>query len=100
MILETFMTEGYTAEFTYEDINRDSFSFPLNADNFEAAAVEVVEELKTRGVITEDSMSGRIKNPEGKYYEIFRGDWLVDIKTGKLKTGKKPDSLEGKLNQD
>jgi ribosomal protein S8 len=93
MILESFMTEGYVAEFTYEDINRDSFRFPLEADNFEAAAVEAVEEIKTRGIIIEDKMIGRIKNPEGEYYEIFSGNWLVDFKTGK-----QLDSLEGKLD--
>lgn len=99
MILGSFMTdyttetEGYVAEFTYENINKDDFSFPLEADNFEAAAVEAVEEIKTRGIITEDKMVGRIKNPEGKYYEIFRGKWLVNFKTGK-----KLDSLEEKLN--
>jgi hypothetical protein len=87
------MTEGYVAEFTYEDINRDNFSFPLNADNFEAAAVEAVEEIKTRGIITEDKMVGRIKNPEGEYYEIFRRDWLIDSKTGKQLS-----DLEEKLN--
>ena len=93
MILESFMTEKYVAEFTYEDINRDNFSFPLNADNFEAAAVEAVEEIKTRGIITEDKMIGRIKNLEGEYYEIFRRDWLINTKTGK-----QLDSLEGKLD--
>jgi len=93
MILESFMTEKYIAEFTYEDINRDNFSFPLNADNFEAAAVEAVEEIKTRGIITEDKMIGRIKNLEGEYYEIFRRDWLINTKTGK-----QLDSLEEKLN--
>jgi len=93
MILESFMTEKYVAEFTYEDINRDNFSFPLNADNFEAAAVEAVEEIKTRGIITEDKMIGRIKNLEGEYYEIFRRDWLINTKTGK-----QLDSLEEKLN--
>jgi len=93
MILESFMNEKYVAEFTYEDINRDNFSFPLNADNFEAAAVEAVEEIKTRGIITEDKMIGRIKNLEGEYYEIFRRDWLINTKTGK-----QLDSLEGKLD--
>ena len=83
----------YNVEFTYENINKDGFSFPVEADNFEEAAVEAIEELKTRGIITEDKMVGRIKNPEGKYYEIFRGDWLVNFKTGK-----KLDSLEGRLD--
>lgn len=94
MILETFMTEEYTAEFAYEDPNKKGFSFPLEVNNFEAAAVKAIEELKIRGVITENSMTGRIKNPEGQYYEIFRGDWLVDFKTGE-----KLSDLEGKLNQ-
>jgi hypothetical protein len=87
-------TEEYTVEFTYENINKDDFSFPLEADNFEAAAVEAVEEMKTRGIITEDKMVGRIKNPDGEYYEIFKGAWLININTGK-----KLDSLEEKLNQ-
>lgn len=82
----------YTTEFGYENINKDGFSFPVEADNFEKAAVKSIEELKTRGIITEDKMVGRIKNPEGKYYEIFRGKWLVDFKTGK-----KVSSLEEKL---
>ena len=83
----------YIAEFGYENIKKDGFSFPVEADNFEEATVEVIEEIKTRGIITEDKMVGRIKNPEGKYYEIFRGKWLVNFKTGK-----KLDSLEEKLD--
>jgi len=89
-------TEEYAAEFTYEDSNKEGFSFPLSdVNNFEEASVKAIQELQTRGIITEDDMVGRIKNPKGKYYEIFRGEWLVNFKTGK-----KLDSLEEKLGEE
>jgi len=94
MTEEYVETEEYTAEFTYEDPNKKGFSFPLlGVNNFEEAAVNAVEEIKTRGIITENSMTGEIKNSKGECYEIFKKDWLIDTKTGK-----KPDSLEGKLD--
>lgn len=86
--------EEYIAEFTYEDPNKQGFSFPLqDVNNFEAAAVKTVEELKMRGIITENSMIGEIKNSKGECYGIFKKDWLINTKTGK-----QLETLEKKLD--
>jgi hypothetical protein len=73
----------------------------IDAKTIEKAAVEAVEKLKEDDFVIgyKEVWGAKILNPGGEDYLILeKGRWLIDVKTGKLKTGKKPDSLEGKLD--
>lgn len=100
MILETFMTE-----YPIELYGKNGSSKPdcvLFADTatIEKAAVKAAQKLEKVefNIGYKEVWNAKIKNPDGEDYLILeKGRWLIDVKTGKLKTGKKPDSLEGKL---
>ncbi len=72
----------------------------MEANTIEKAAVKAAQELEKVEFIIgyKEVWNAKIKDPEdpkGKDYEILRkGVWLIDPKTGK-----KLDSLEGKLDQ-
>lgn len=73
----------------------------IDAKTIEKAAVEAVEKLKEDEFVIgyKEVWGAKILNPGGEDYLILeKGRWLINVKTGKLKTGKKPDSLEGKLD--
>ncbi|MBA7671981.1 hypothetical protein ES703_80152 [subsurface metagenome] len=94
MILESFMV--YDVEFYKEDIiskdSKPSLTYFADVDDPKKAAVEALQELKEK---IKEYRNGKVKNPEGKDYPILEnGVLLVNPKTGK-----KLDSLEGKLNQ-
>ena len=94
MILETFM-DIYHAKY-YQDVVGDGFSFPIKAESFEKAAVGAIQELETRTIIltNKHTWNAEIVNSKGKIYKILEeGKLLVNPKTGK-----KPSSLEEKLD--
>ena len=96
MILETFMPE-----YTIELYGKNGSSKPdcvLYADTntIEKAAIEAAQKLKETEFIIgyKEVWNAKIKNPKGEDYEILKkGAWLIDVKTGK-----KLDSLEEKLD--
>jgi len=73
----------------------------IDAKTIEKATVEAVEKLEEAEFVIgyKEVWGAKILNPGGEDYLILEnGVLLVNPKTGKLKTGKKPDSLEGKLD--
>jgi len=73
------------------------YGFSMETNNIEEAAKKAAERLikLDRSSGYNEAWDAKIVDSEDEYYEILReGVWLVDFKTGK-----KLDSLEGKLKQ-
>ena len=104
MILESFMTEYPIELYEKNDSSKPCFTLFMEANTIKKAAVKGAQELEKAEFMIgyKEVWNATIKQPEGSKgedYEILReGRWLIDTKTGELKTGKKLDSLEGKLN--
>jgi len=94
VILETFMV--YEVELYKEDIiskdSKPSLTYFADVDDPKKAVVEALQEL---GEKIKEYNIGIVKNTRGKNYKFLEnGVLLVNPKTGK-----KPSSLEGKLDQ-
>jgi len=96
MILETFMPEYTTELYGKNGSSKLDCALLAEAKNIEKAAVEAAQELEKVEFIVgyKEVWNAEIVNPKGENYKILKdGEWLIDTKTGK-----KLDSLEGKLD--
>lgn len=97
MILENFMTEHQIELYEKNGSKLDS-TLLADTNTIEKAAVKAAKELKEAEFVIgyKEVWNAKIKDPEdpkGEDYEILRGgEWTINPKTGK-----KLDSLEGKL---
>jgi len=100
MILEIFMPI-YNIKCYKNNIIEGSFNLSIKTDTIEEAAVGILGEFAILGITDKynnNDWNAKIINPKGKDYKILeKGKLLINLKTGRLKTGKKVNSLEKKL---